>query len=288
MSREVLLFHPDLGELPVDCEHGYVVTSLDIGPAEVRAVTRHRALADGVDDHTQYLGARAVTMTVRLMDKTFDRQLLIDALMAYQSPRRRYQMEWHVPGSSERRALTLSPRGAGVPISAPNFEQLAFQWVAPDGVIRSPEPLCIEINPATDVELGRAYPEVYPDGGRGPYPPMLALGERLLVNLGNEVADWRAQIYGPATNPEVRVNGVVMSFDTNGGVDLAAGESLVIDTKERTALLNGDPAQSRYDRSNFTAWSWQGMKLGPASNLVRVAADAGNPVMNFCFYHSWG
>jgi hypothetical protein len=279
---QATLIDPGVGTLELTCESGYIVRSVDVGAPVYREVSRNRALNDGADDDTQFLGPRAVTLTVGLDQRVADPQVLLDRIMLYQSPRRRPTLAWSLPGSTQVRALAnMSPRGAPLEFSGPKYQTLGFQWVAPDGRAVSVDEHEVLLNPSSDIESGRTYPELYTDGGRGPYPFSAGVGSRSVRNDGNELADWRLVIYGPAVNPEFRINGISVDMNVNGGLNLLAGESLWIDTRERTILLNNDPTISRYDRSNFTQWSWGSLRLQPGDNLVRIAADSGQVSARF-------
>jgi hypothetical protein len=274
----------DLGVLSLDCDSGYVVVGFDIGSPVVREVETPRALADGVDDHSFYVGARAVSVAVRCDQRVADLQTLLDRLTPYVSPRRRPQLIWSVPSSSQERSLVLSGRNVSRAITGPRYQTVVMQWKAPSGVIQSPERACIEIYPRTDVELGRVYSENYADGGRGPYPASLGRGERVVINLGNERADIVATIYGPAVDPSLRVNGATMQFT---GLTLLEGETVVIRTEFRTIWLNGEPGQSRYHLTNYRQWTWDQFRLQADRNLVRVGAASGDPALLLCYHHTY-
>jgi hypothetical protein len=274
----------ELGVLDVECFNGYITTILDIGFPAVREVETPRALADGVEDNTQFLGARAVSMTLRLDQRKADMQALMDRINPYMSPRRRPKLVWTMPGSTSERSLVVSGRNAPVTIDRDKYLAVTFQWKSPQAVIKAPEPTCVEVYPTDDVEGGRTYPENYADGGRGPYNQSVGVGERLVRNLGNEVADVTVTIYGPCVGPFVRINGTTVTFT---GVTLLENETLLISTERRAILLNSDPAQSRYGYSNYRQWTWDRLRFRPGDNLVRVDADSGDPAMIVCHYHSW-
>lgn len=278
---QVMLSDPELGDLELGCDP-YVVTQLQIGSPAVREVMRTRSLAHGVIDSTRYLGARAVTLGVRyknaaLCGSDLDLQALIDRIVPYMSPSRRPTLRWQLPGSDSVRAMTV--RGADWPftLDGPKFPTAAFQWVCPSGEIMdgSADALhCETIKPGTDVELGRTYDETYVDGGRGPYPPQDPIGSRTIHNPGTAPANWVLTIFGAVTNPIFTINDVQMAFTNNGGLVVPAGQSVVIDSREHTVWLNNVPANSRYDRLNYTAWTWDQLLLRPGDNTVRFDGTA--------------
>lgn len=276
------LSHPDLGDLDIGCDP-YVVTQLQIGSPTIRSTVRDRALSDGMFDDTTYRGSRAITVSIRLKDSYIQAcspvvvktmQDLLDQILPYMSIRRRPTLSWVLPGGHSERCCVV--RGDSWPfnLQSNKYQSVALGFVVPSGVICSTGgPVSITINPTTDTESGREYPEDYTDGGRGPYDPTGGIGERSINNIGNDDADWIATIYGSTVNPVLRINGVDMSFTRDGGLSIGGGQSVVINTHDRTILLNGDPTTSVYNNVNFEDWQWDDVRLRPMANLVRFSAD---------------
>jgi hypothetical protein len=160
---------------------------------------------------------------------------------------------------------------------------VAASFIGVNGVIESPTLSKILIDPGEDVELGRTYDLEFDRV----YPPTGGIGSRLIVNSGNEVADWTATIFGPAVNPTLTVNGIDISFNRNGGLTLQPNESVTISTQNRTVLLNNDPDESRYDRINFTEWSWEQVRLQPGDNTFRYEEDGLNGRVEVSWRSAW-
>lgn len=285
----ITLFDPVLGLLQLRAAP-YTVPTFTIGSREVRAVTRNRALADGQIDDTRYSGARAVTIGIVLNEDSCDSgdtmQKLYDRVLPYMKASRRPILTWSLPGSDgDRRQLTVRGDSAPVNISGNKHQGLLLSFRAPEGSITSAgDPVCILLDPATDTEAGRTYDQTYDKT----YPPSLAVGDRLIHNGGNDDAHWTATIYGAVTNPFLKINGITITFDQNGGLDLPSGSSVVIDTLTRTIYLNGNPADPRYDRTNFAAWSWADLLLDPGDNTIRFGGSvlAGGQTQ-FCTIAHW-
>lgn len=309
----IVLDDDDLGEIELECDP-YVVASFQIGSPDTRSVMRNRALADGMFDDTRFQGGRAVTIALVLNDRAcatdaaaaVAMQALYDRLLPFMHPRRRPRMRWTLPGSPGT-IRELIVRGDTYPmlVAGPKHPALALSFVAGGGEIMTPGTFCQLIDPAGDVEVGRHYGISggfgFADDQYGPYytnslgsvdrkyPPSAAIGDRIINNAGNADAHWTAALFGIVTNPTFKVNGITVNFNVNGGVVLPAGSSIVIDTRARTMYLNGDPAFSVYDRSNFTAWQWADLMFKPGDNLVRfggsilgVGASA-----NVCWNPTW-
>ena len=126
------------------------------------------------------------------------------------------------------------------------------------------------LNPAP--EEGREYDLTF-DRVYVPTPPV---GGVYVYNAGTAPADWTMTLTAAMTNPTVTVRSTDMIFNRNGGVTLLTGQTLQIDTRERTILLNGDPTLSRYDRVNFEDWVWDDLLLQPGLNLVRLQGTGFN------------
>lgn len=272
------LTEPSLGTVDL---HGddFVVPQFQISQRATRAVLRNRALANGAYDDTRFGGTRAVTIGVQLNDRSCGveqrtMQSLFDELLPFMAPWRRPVLTWSLPGSEGvLRQMTVRGDSAPMQIERAKHPALVLQFVAPDGEITTPVDNVERIDPATDTEEGRVYATGSELRFDRNYPVSLALGGRLITQNGNEPAHWTLAIFGGAVNPFFEVNGVTIDFNANGGLTLSAGQSVVIDTRERTVYLDGDPATPRYDRTNFAEWSWADLLLQPGANLVRFGAD---------------
>jgi len=282
-SGTAVLSASGLSDLDLTCGEGFVLVSLEVGfPAE-RPVVRSRALADGVIDQSEYLGQRAVSVTLRLDHRVASTQALIDWLMPFMSPRRRPTLTWSLPQTPlDLRSLTLRGVDAPIVISGPKYTTILCSWVSEDSFAVSPTEQCESLSPLDPpAEVGRTYPLTF-DRYYDPQPPA---GSFYVVNNGTAPAQWTAQLDASAVDPILTINGVDMEFDRNGGVSLITGQTLNIDTKQRTILLNDDPTLSRYDRVNFQDWNWDDLLIQPGSNLVRIQGSGfdASTLLTFCW-----
>lgn len=262
---------------------GYVVTDWQIGfPAE-RAVSRNRALGDGIIDSTRFFGGRAVSMNITLDVNKQDPQISIDNLTAYMTPHRRPRLTWQIPGSAIERSLLVRGVDVQVSVAGKQAHVITASFIGIHGVMESANESTVEINPGSDTEDGRTYDLTFDRV----YPPTAGLGQRLVVNEGNEIADWEATIFGPAVDPILTVNGTDISFNRDGGLTLAAGESVTINTRNRTIFLNNDPTQSRSDKVNFTEWSWEQIRLQPGDNIIRYEEATLSGSCSFTWRSAW-
>jgi hypothetical protein len=275
----ITLTDPDLGTIELR-SRPFVVTSFQISSRATRPVLRNRALADGAVDDTRYVGSRAVTIGLRLGEQPScatepsTMQDLYDRILPFMAPRRRPTLTWSLPGSGGvMRQMTVRGDSAPVVIKGSKYPELALQFVAPSGEITTPGEHVTTIDPASDVEDGRVYSTGSDLRFDRDYPATLAIGDRLITQNGNEPAHWTLAIFGGCVNPFFSINGATIDFSSNGGLTLTAGSSVVIDTRERTVYLDGDPSTSRYDRTNFAEWTWDELLLQPGGSLVRFGAD---------------
>lgn len=269
-------------DLELTCDQGWSLEQLQIGFPAVRPVVRSRALADGVFDETTFVGQRAVTITLQMATPTAT-QAAIDAIMPFMSPRRRPTLTWALAGSPlSLRTLVLRGVDAPIVIDGPSYQRIVCSWVSVDSFILGTEEHCETAIASPDD--GRVYDLTFDRTYTGPLPASAFYA----FNAGTAPAHWRAVITADVVDPTIRVNGVDMDFDQNGGVTLVAGQTLNIDTKARTILLDNNPTTPAYDRTNFTDWSWDDLLLQPGNNLVQFITSIGDTgTLTVCWYDTY-
>lgn len=269
-------------DLELSCEQGWSLEQLQIGFPAVRPVVRSRALADGVFDETTFVGQRAVTITLR-MATPIATQTAIDAIMPFMSPRRRPTLTWALAGFPQTyRSLVLRGVDAPIVIDGPSYQFIVCSWVSVDSFILGIEEHCETATASTDD--GRTYDLTFDRDYTGPLPTSAFYA----TNAGTAPAHWRATITADVVDPTIQINGVNMDFDQNGGVTLVAGQTLDIDTKARTILLDNDPTTPAYDRTNFTDWTWDDLLLQPGQNLVRFFTSTGDTgTLTVCWFDTY-
>jgi hypothetical protein len=287
------LLDDQLGRLDLDCDNGFVVINFDIGWPRERPVVRDRALTDGVQDDTKYLGQRAVTVALRLDSSKHPTQSLLDQVTPYLSPRRRPLLVWNVQAPSafvcglqddptyER---TLRLRGTNMPLSVnqPKYTTIICQWVSTDSYALSLNETCAVAGVTGTEEDGRSYDL---DFDRS-YPFSLPFGVTQFNVLGNAPSDWTGTVTGEIEDPQLLINGVLVTFV---GLTLLAGQTINIDTKERTILRNNDPNDSVFGFSNFSDWAWDELRFQSGTNTIRLQGDntVGDPSFTVCWRDAW-
>lgn len=288
------LTDPVLGRLDLTCVEGFVVTSFEIGWPEVRTVMNPRALSDGMIDTTRYLGARAVTVGLRLDQTKLATQDLLDRVTPFLSPRSRPTLVWTVqdsygcngpaPSSFDDGVRSLMVRGESMPlvIDAPKYTSVVCQWVAQESYTSALTERCAVAIITGTGEDGRVYDL---DFDRD-YPFSPVYGVTYFDTLGNAPMDWSGTLTSEVTAPEIQINSTWIRFPT---LTLLAGQTVVIDTRERTILRNNDPNDSVYALSNFDEWDWEDLRLVPGQNQMRLegASFIGEPSFTLCWYDRW-
>lgn len=262
----------------------YTVASFEISARATRAVVTNRALADGHVDDTRYAGGRAATIAIvfneRRCNPAETMQSLLDRLAPYTVARRRPIMRWSLPGSGDFRQMVVRGEGVPVQVSRPRHLALVVQFTS-DGEIISPEQEAVLIEPALDVETGRAYDRTYDST----YPASIAVGDRIVTQGGNEPAHWVGTIFGNVTGPYFKINGTTVEFAAD--YNLPDGSAILINTRERTMYLNGDPSDSVGHLTNFDEWSWDQLMLIDGENQVRYGAEVTGAAMQIVFHKTW-
>jgi hypothetical protein len=288
------LTDPILGRLDLDCGSGFVVSSFEIGWPTVREVVNARALSDGTIDTTRYLGPRAVTVSLRLDQRVFATQDLLDMITPFLSPRYRPTIVWSVQAPvvtdcpptdpPELPLRSLMVRGADAPlvITGPRYITIVCQWVAQESYTSGLEEICAVANLTGSTEFGRVYDLSFDRD----YPSSPVYGFTYFSTNGNAPMDWTATLTAEITNPIITINEIDIEFT---GLTLLAGQTVEFNTTDRTILRNGDPTDSVYGLTNFAEWSWDAIRLVTGENRIRLQGSSalGDPSFTLCRYDKW-
>lgn len=271
MTAGIYLVDGALGRVDLECEpDGYIVDELVVGGAEVRRVERPRALGDGTDNRTRYLGGRVVTASILLDRRKFRTQQLLDRLGPFVSPRFRprlvYRLDRDGPASEQRSILVAPAESGPLVVQGRRYDSITLQWISVRSVIESIEPRIQTVTPVGDTEAGRTYDLTFDRT----YPPTLPSGSATITTLGNSPVDWIANISSSIEDPRLTINDHQVRFDP---LVLAGGQFVEINTERRTILRNGDPGDPIQHLTNFTEWEWDDLRLWPGDNFVRYQGN---------------
>lgn len=271
-----------LGRLDFTCVNGIIATDFEIGWPEVREVIDPRALSDGNVDTTRYLGSRAVTVSIRYNQNVLPTQDLVDMVTPYVSPRVRPVITWSIqePPAGPNYLRSLSVRGVGAPLVIDQFKYhtMVLQWVSQDSYTSGPTETCAVAGLTGTDEFGREYDLSFDRD----YPFSPPYGITLFNTAGNAPMDWIGTVTASITDPNLLVNDTTVQFT---GVTLLAGQTIIINTQERTILRNGNPSDSLYGLTNFAEWDWDSLRLIPGENQIRLQGllPVGTPAFTLCW-----
>jgi hypothetical protein len=264
----IALQEDTLGTLELDCASGYVVTQYDFGFPQPREVTYPRTLVDGSVDQTSHHGARTVSLTV-LLNATLGQSpaQLRDQLAAYLHPGRRPIMLVTEHNDTRERQIRLRASQYGIPIASPKYNSMACSWIAYDGVLESQTAIEVQARPFDTAPAGREYPLVF----NREYPDVLPSGSHLIENPGNTDAQWTINLYGQIVNPRLVLNDQSIRLTAGGGLTLATNQLLVIDSRTKQVLYDGNPLTSGLQYVDFLNSSW--WLIPPGQSVYRLDAD---------------
>lgn len=141
---------------------------------------------------------------------------------------------------------------------------------------------------ATSAQCTREIPGA---GFEVPFTPPFSLpaattGGLSIVNSGNRAGAWQARLDGPLQYPEIThtTSGkrLFLSLDANGGVDLTAGQYVILDSKTRAVLLNG--TSDRRSQLTIDSEWWD---HDPGQNDYLLRADDGTGTLTVTAYDAW-
>lgn len=258
-----------------DCEAGYLVQSVEVGAPEARDVVDPRTMSDGAVDRTAYVGARAITINLRLVRGPSRRQQLLDALAPFLHPGRR---SWLTIAAAdwEPRMYRVRADDWSAPWERPLDLEMALSWrtAGSNPFAVGLDENAINLAPSTGAVAGRAYNE-----NAGPPPgrvydrtyPAAATTVAPIVNAGSAPADFEADVYGPLTGFTIAnlTTGGQLAFPT---LTVPAGSYVAISSATHTVLMNSDPASSRYSYLDFAHSAW--FRLAPGLNRMTVQSSS--------------
>ena len=248
---------------PLTDDEGYKVRKFDWQPGGPRSVSALAPNSDGSIDTTSLSGAGAITIALRLPRSTTPFTERVTAVKAFTHARLRPTLTIDYQDGTPPLQATCSQGVVTSDIEAPTHRDAVAQFVVPSGVLESAALHTSSVNASGDGTAGRTYDLVHDRT----YPTTTPSGEVLVMNAGDRDVYPLLRLYGPwsgVTRIENRLTDQALVFD---GESVTAGDFLEIDTRERTILLNGDPANNRYHRLSFPDSAW--WTLRPGAQRIR-------------------
>ena len=247
------------------------VIDLDLGFPAVREVVEAYPSSDGSTDYTSLFGARAISLTLLIMDGAYAAPQTRDELAAWMVPSRRVQMHFRYPGS-ETRMMTLRANSMSNSLSQSslrtNIHDPQLQWVCPSGRIYSELETFTEVPWSSQALDGLVFPVTFPVV----FPAQAGVGAQAVTNYGNTASAPVIRLFGPTTNPgiENETSGRTLSFY----MGLGPGDYVEIDMAEKTCQFNGTPGAASNLRKNLIDKEW--FTLAPGQNWLRYFSDYGD------------
>lgn len=257
------------------------LTGLHDSP-EVRTSDQIRARAHGMYAGTDLLGGRSLMAQVEVVAPHPDETTWSDfsrALVPGQGDE--LPLVFQIPGVAGGVAVQIAARvrRLALPVDRNYFfghGSAAVEFWATDPRIYSQATTTQTVSQAVPSGAGLTFPITFPLTFGG----AVSGGSFTASNAGEFAAPWTATISGPIVNPTLEnvTTGQTVAF--TGSV--AAGETLVISSLDRSVLLNG--TASRYSWLVIGSSWWQ---LAPGDNTVRLAGTSGSGSVSFTFRSAW-
>lgn len=258
-TREMVLLERD----------GLLLQGLDVPFPSVREVVEERTDDDGEDDTTELHGATSCTLEFLA---TQTPAAFEEELGRFLHPRSRPYLvvaddEW----SQERRLkLRVSqfggPRGVDLPRT---MRRIQAQWKVPDGIWEAVDLVEETINADIVTEsAGFALPVTLPVT----LTATTSTGTSQISNVGGSPVHHVTRLYGPCSGPSISNETLDEEITFSDSLVLGSGEYVEIDTRNKTAYLNGSTSTSRLSSIDFTVTSW--WQIEPGDQLIRYAPSA--------------
>ncbi len=245
---------------------------------EVRSADLPRPRAHGSFVMPAYATERILTVAVELAsrDGLTLRQVVDDLAAATTIRQFEAPIVFQLPDMGKRRLLGRVIRRT-LPVDLPFLYGLAsgaIQIAASDPRIFD-NTLRSGTTGVGEVVGGLGFPHGFPHGFG-----TATAGTIEIANDGNADAPWTATLTGPLTSPRISV------VDGAGDLELAgftldAGETLELDSRDRTVLLGG--SASRYGSLTRRGW----FEIPPGASTVQLTAAAGTGTLTLRWRSAW-
>lgn len=235
-----------------------------LGTPAIRTDDRSRPRRPGIIAATDLLGSRTISFEIQIKGSNLETALT--ALNAAFAPSDAdVWLQLRLTGTPAEYVILGRPRGVEWDLTRRYTFGLAdarCTFVATDPMKYGPEQSIV-------IPL--------PSGTAGIDAPVVAPvvsgassgGEAVLTNSGTAAVDWVATITGPMNTP--RLDHVELSRRVSFGINLAPGETLVLDSRTGSALLNGETPRTSTQQPGSRWW-----QLPVGSSTLRLRASSGS------------
>lgn len=238
-----------------------------LGTADIRSQDTTRPRRNGVTPGDDLLGARTITFEVTIQGAQSDLEAALAALnIAFAPSAADTWLDLRLTGNPSEYAFRGRPRGVEWDLSRRFTFGLAdarCTFVATD-----PIKYGAELSQTIGLPSGTAglsFPAL------GPFVfGASSGGEATITNAGTTPVDWIATITGPITTPRLEMVGLSRRVSFNLAV--AAGETLVLDSRSGSALLNGTTPRTSTLQPGSRWWQ---LPVGSSTLRLRAASGSG-------------
>lgn len=242
-----------------------------LGTPDIRTDDRVRPRRHGLVASDDLLGGRTVTFELQISGPNIEAAMT--ALNAAFAPRDTdVWLELRLSGNPAEYALRGRPRGVEWELS----RRYTFGLGDARATFVATDPLKYGPSQSAAIAL--------PSGTSGIVAPVVAPvvagasagGEATVANSGTAAVDWVATITGPITTP--RLEHVELARRVSFDLTLAAGETLVLDSRTGSALLNGTTPRTSTQQPGSRWWQ---LPVGTSTLRLRAASGTGVATVSY-------
>lgn len=258
-----------------------VVSAEGLGLPDVRSSDSIRAYGHGEFPGLDLAAGRTVVLELEGMSATDADQAtqLASFQSAFTILTTESPLVWQFPGEAAKR-INCRPRRrafkADMPLAVGRLVRLLVELHATDPRIYADTASTLAISFPTGAGTGITFNAT----ANFSFGSATTGGTGIATNDGAVASPWVCVLAGPLTDP--RLTNVTADRTLSLTGTIAAGETLVIDSGARTALLNG--TSSRYSWIDTTAKWWD---LAPGANSLRFTGASGSGTATFTWRSAW-
>jgi len=252
-----------------------------LGTPRIRSADIERAQAHGMIAGRDWMGSRAVVFDITVLGsgQADGETKLNELLEAFAPSETDIALDVRISGNPAEYRMYGRPRGVDDNLGRMTLTgkmRARCEFVATDPLRYSTTEQSTSTGLATSsggLTFAASAPFVFGTGGSG--------STMSCPNDGTFAAPWVATFTGPLVAPTLTQVGTGKALILSGA-SLAAGETLVVDSKRHTVLLNG--TASRY---SWLAAASQWFDLLPGANSINLTGASGSGTVSIAWRSAW-
>lgn len=250
------------------------------GTPGVRAALTPRVQGHGAFDSPNFYDTRIITLEGTAIAASEDlKYKAVDTVtsLAAWNPATLYPLVVTEPGRPDRRAMVRLSSPTKVDV----FSEYAFDWsiqlVAPDPRRYANDETVLTLTlPAagsSGLTFPATFPATFPESG-------LSSGAATATNVGTIATQPTITFTGPLVDPQIAnvTQGRTLTFN----ITLSTGDTLIVDTANKTVLLGGTASRA-YTIQVGSAW-WD---LDPGGNDIKFTGGGGSGTAEIRYRSAW-